>query len=124
MDQKEDISFQTKDYKAMLRTRHQSAQMGFRAMEPWPADNAARLMSIVQVWGNNEGFTLSGKFQIDREYIQELYGLSGGEIPERSFSTALRKWVQRYEDVKSENSLYFKEAHDWIMKMYGFKLIF
>lgn len=115
---------QMRDYRAMLQTRHQTAQLGFRAMEPWNPDKAARLMAIVQVWGNNENFTLSPKFNVDREYIQEIYGISGGKVPDQVFSTHLRKWVSRYEDVKSENSLYFKEAHDWIMKMYGFKLIF
>lgn len=114
---------QMRDYRAMLHTRHQAALLGMPAMEPWPPDKAARLMAIVQVFGNNEGFTLSPKFNIDRRYIQEQYGIDGGETPDVTFAQCLRKWVARYEAVKDEHDILFYEANLWIQKMYNFKLI-
>ena len=114
--------FPINDYKSMLRTRHTAAQLGIPAMEPWPTDRAARLMAIVQVFGNNEGFTLSPKFNADREYIQAIYGLSGGERPDTLFADELRKWVRMFEKVKTEDDTDFRLAHGWIMSMYNFKL--
>lgn len=111
-----------KDYIAMLRTRHSAAQLGIPALEPWPVDKAARLMAILQVFGNNEGFTLSTKFNADRVYIQEIYGIGGGEVPNIEFADSLRKWVQIYEGVKDKDDPYFKLASEWIQGMYEFKL--
>lgn len=118
------LDFPTHDYKAMLNTRHQAAQMGIASMEPWPVDKAARLMAIVQVWGNNEGFTMSPKFNADREYIQQLYSIYGGVVADNSFIEHLRKWLGRYYDAKSEAAQDFVDAHDWIKQMYNFKLLF
>ena len=114
---------QMRDYRAMLATRHQAALLGMPGMEPWPPDKAARLMAIVQVFGNNEGFTLSPKFNIDRRYIQEQYGIDGGEVPDETFAQCLRKWVSRYESVKDKNDILFYEANLWIERMYNFKLL-
>lgn len=111
------------DYLAMLRTRHQAAQLGMPGMEPWPVDRAARLMAIVQVFGNNEGFTLSNKFNADRQYIQEIYHIEGGAVPDPAFADALRRWVTLYEGVHDSTDPYFKLAAQWIGEMYGFKLL-
>lgn len=113
---------QMRDYRAMLTTRHQAALLGMPGMEPWPPDKAARLMAIVQVFGNNEGFTLSPKFNIDRRYIQELYGIDGGQTPDPTFAQHLRKWVARYEAVQTDNELIFYEARQWLERMYNFKI--
>lgn len=111
------------DYLAMLRTRHSAAQLGIPAMEPWPIDRAARLMAILQVFGNNEGFTLSSKFNADRVYIQDIYGIEGGSTPDPDFADALSRWVAIYEGVKDKDDHYFTVASDWIRSMYGFKLL-
>lgn len=113
---------QMRDYSAMLATRHQASLLGMPSMEPWPPDKAARLMAIVQVFGNNEGFTLSPKFNIDRRYIQDLYGIEGGRVPDETFTHCLRKWVSRYEGIKDENTFDFFEAKRWIKKMYNFEI--
>lgn len=117
------MDFPITDYRNMLISRHRVAQLGMTAMEPWPVHRAARLMAIVQVWGNNEGFTLSPKFNADREYIQELYGIRGGYVPDEDFKADLRVWVERFESVKSDTAMDFIDARDWIKKMYGFKLL-
>lgn len=114
--------FPVRDYKAMLYSRHQVALMGMPGMEPWNIDKAARLLAILQVFGNNEGFTLSPPFNADREYIQDIYGLSGGNVPNADLSAALRRWVAIYEGVKERTDPVFVEARQWIKDKYGFEL--
>ena len=115
--------FPIADYKAMLNTRHSAAMtLGLAGMEPWPADKAARLMAVVQVFGNNEGFTLSPKFNADREYIQEVYELHGGGRPNKRFVQSLKEWVSIYEHVKDKEDIDFKSAEKWIREMYNFQL--
>lgn len=117
------MDFPVEDYKKMLATRHDAAkQFGMASMEPWPVVNAARLMAIVQVFGNNEGFTLSPKFNADREYIQETYGLNGGGRPDPLIVEHIRMWVFRYEAVKDKKDHEFVGAEKWIKEMYGFQL--
>lgn len=112
-----------KDYRAMLQTRRSAVLLGLKGMDPWPPAKAARLMAIVMVWGNNEGFSLSPKFQIDREYIQEVYNIDGGRTPDNDrFNDYLRHYVERMEAVSDESDPYFIEASDWIHEMYNFKL--
>lgn len=111
-----------RDYRAMLATRHQAAQLGMPSMEPWPPDKAARLMAIVQVFGNNEGFTLSTKFNIDRQYIQQLYHIEGGEVPDAEFAERLREWLSIYTLVKTRDEPVFQSAERWIKQMYNFQL--
>lgn len=123
MTEQETEEMQWCDYRAMLQTRHQTATMlGMIGMEPWPPHKAARLMAIVQVFGNNEGFTLSPKFKIDREYIQQLYHIDGGEVPDADFAAHLRYWVRQYELVGGPNDRVFIDAKEWIKKMYNFQL--
>lgn len=114
---------QWRDYRAMLQTRHQAATMfGMAGLEPWPPDKAARLMAIVQVFGNNEGFTLSPKFKIDREYIQDLYHIHGGDVPDQSFDKNLQRWVSVYQPLKDKDDYHFLTAERWIKQMYNFQL--
>lgn len=109
--------FDRDDYMAMLRTCQQVP-----GMSQWPPQRAARLMAILQVWGNNEGFVYSPKFNCDREFIQEIYHLQGGEVPDRAFTAHLRAWIATYEDL-DEHSPLFRDAREWIQQKYGFKLI-
>lgn len=107
----------------MLYTRHEAAKLGIKPMEPWTPANAARLMAIVFTFGNNEGFTLSPKFNVDREYIQDIYHIDGGCTPDdQRFNDYLRHYTERFGAVNEDSDPYFKEAADWIMQMYGFKI--
>lgn len=123
MTEQETEEMQWRDYRAMLQTRHQAATMlGMTGMEPWPPHKAARLMAIVQVFGNNEGFTLSPKFKADRDYIQELYHINGGEVPDQSFAKNLQRWVSVYQPLKDKDDYHFLTAARWIKQMYNFQL--
>lgn len=117
------MTFPIEEYKKMLYTRHSAAQLGLSSLEPWNEQNAARLMSIVQVFGNNEGFTLSPKFNVDREYIQDIYNINGGGVPSNGlFRDWLINWVAKYEAVNDKTDPIFVEANEWIKSMYNFNL--
>lgn len=106
-----------KDYLATLRTYH---QVGFEIIPKW---KAAWLMAIVTVWGNNEGFTLSPKFQVEREFIQEIYHINGGEVPDdEEFNAELRDYVRKAEAVTSGKDPFFRASADLIAERYNFKL--
>lgn len=116
-------NFPIDDYRRMLETRHTAARLGFCSMEPWPPNDAARLMAIVQVFGNNEGFTLSPKFNADREYIQRIYGIEGGRSPDPEFSRCLVKQVRLFENAQGDRDIDFRLAQGWIRSLYNFELL-
>lgn len=89
-----------------------------------PFDTAARVMAILYVWGNNEGFTMSNKFKCERVFIQKKYRLNGGEIPDIEFMIAVREYIEELEAyawVHPEGRTP-KWAKELIEKRYGFKL--
>lgn len=109
--------FDKKFYMATLRTAHMAG------MEVIPKDKAAKLMAILMHFGNNECLTLSPKFQCDCEYIQEVYHLRGGEVPDdMEFNQALKDYDTIYKEVKSEDDYVFQDAAKMVREMYGVKL--
>lgn len=104
-------------YLSTLRT---ARSVGMAVIPQW---KCALLMAIVTVFGNNEGFTLSPKFQCDRIYIQETYGIDGGEIPDAEFAYLLRTYVARCEAVKDDSDEFFQECAMLIKERYNFKLL-
>ena len=109
--------FDRKFYLATLRTAHSVG------MEVIPKDKAAKLMAILVAFGNNECLTLSPKFQCDCEYIQEVYHLRGGEVPDDvEFNMALSTYLHNYESVKSDDDYVFQDAAKMIKEMYNVKL--
>lgn len=104
-------------YLATLRT---ARNMGMAII---PIGKCALLMAIVCVWGNNEGFTMSPKFQCDRIYIQETYHIDGGEVPDGEFSQLIKYFVAKCEAVKDDSDEFFKECAKMISERYGIKLL-
>lgn len=91
-----------------------------------PLDTAARVMAILLLYGNNEGFTLSPKFRCECQYIQKKWGINGGESPDPDFANALQYYVKFLEDYAKE---YPKEvvpqwAKDLTQNRYGIKLLY
>lgn len=103
-------------YLATLRT---SRSVGMAVIPKW---KCAWLMAIVYVFGNNEGFTLSPKFQCDRIYIQETYHIDGGEVPDADFAELLKQYVKKCEAVKDKEDPFFKECAALINQRYNFKI--
>lgn len=66
-------------------------------------DTAARVMAVLMVFGNNEGFTMNGKFNVEREYIQERYGLRAGEVPDAEFIRRLKYYAADLEAYSAAN---------------------
>lgn len=111
------IDFDKDFYLATLRT---ARNIGIPVI---PKFRAAQIMAIVFVFGNNEGFTLSPKFQCDRIYIQETYNIEGGKTPtDESFNDMLREYIEKYEGVKNDADPVFKDAKQLIMQRYAFPL--
>ena len=82
-------------------------------------DTAARLMAITYVYGGgNETLVLSPKFQCDRKYIQERFGIQGGEIPDAYFASTLRSYVKELENSK----VCPQWVHDLMKRRYNIKL--
>lgn len=81
------------------------------------------IMAIVCVFGNNEGFTYSPRFQCDRIYIQETYHIDGGDVPNEEFAYLLRTYVARCEAVKDDSDKFFQECAKMIKERYGFTLL-
>lgn len=108
--------FDKEFYLANLRTMR---NCGMAMIPQW---KCALLMAILQVWGNNEGFTMSPKFQCDRIFIQETYHINGGETPDGGFVVMLKGFVAKCEAVKDENDPFFQDCAKLIKDRYGFKL--
>ena len=105
-------------YLATLRT---ARSVGMAVIPMW---KCALLMAIVTVWGNNEGFTLSPKFQCDRIYIQETYHIDGGEVPDQAFAEELRHYVAKCEAVTNNQDPFYLECAKLIETRYNFKLLY
>lgn len=104
-------------YLATLRT---GRSVGMAVIPTW---KCALLMAIVMVWGNNECFTLSPKFQCDRIFIQETYHIDGGKTPDEEFAYLLRTYVAKCESVSSNQDPFFIECAKLIEQRYNFKLL-
>lgn len=82
-------------------------------------DTAAKLLAIVYVLGGErEAFTHNEKLKADIEYIQEVYGIKGGETPNHTVSKMVKWYVDEIEQCDT-----FPE---WVTKLmkenYGIKL--
>lgn len=95
-------------------------------LEIVPFDVAARVMAILYLYGNNENFVYSPKFNVERKFIQAKYRLNGGESPDADFVRQLRfhiKDLETYAESHPDDRCP-KWAKDLISKRYGFKLIY
>lgn len=63
-------------------------------------DTAARLMAVLYEYGNNEGFTYNEKFLVDKEYIQDRFGLRETKTPDPEFHRILKEYIKEIEDYR------------------------
>lgn len=83
-------------------------------------DTAAKLLAIVYVLGGErEAFTHNEKLKDDIDYIQEVYGFQGGEVPNQQVAELLKSYTKELETNE-------KDYPQWAMKLmeeqYGIKL--
>lgn len=82
-------------------------------------DTAAKLLAIVYVLGGErEAFTHNEKLKADIDYIQDVYGFQGGEIPDEEVVKNVRGYVLSLELEKD----YPQWATELMNENYGIKL--
>jgi hypothetical protein len=82
-------------------------------------DTAAKLLAIVYVLGGErEAFTHNEKLKADIDYIQDVYGFQGGEIPDEEVVKNVRGYVLSLELEKD----YPQWAAELMNENYGIKL--
>jgi len=61
-------------------------------------DTAAKLLAIVYVLGGErEAFTHNEKLKADLEYIQDVYGIYGGKIPDQEVVELVKSYTKELE---------------------------
>ena len=66
-------------------------------LKPICFDTAARIMAIVYEF-DREDITHCPKLLADIEYIQNEYGIDGGQIPHQNFRDLFTKYAKEIED--------------------------
>lgn len=83
-------------------------------------DTAAKLLAIVCVLGGErEAFTHNEKLRSDLEYIQEVYGFQGGEVPDQEVVELLKSYTKELEANEKD---YPQWATKLMQEQYGIKL--
>ena len=90
-------------------------------------DTSARILAIVYVHGGGEEeMVLNRKFTNDVQYIQERFGIKGGETPDIGFAQLLQHYIRQLEDYQHEHTNEQTAVPDWARKLmldrYGMKL--
>lgn len=66
-------------------------------------DTCVKILAVLYVHGNNEDFVFNGRLMADVEYIQERFGIIGGETPDADFAERLKKTIDELERYDREN---------------------
>ena len=89
-------------------------------------DNAARIMAVLYVHGNNEAFCFNQKFLADLDYIIAEYRIGGGEIPDPEFSRLVKiysKELSEYYEIhkhdKKEGALFNDPKPQWAIDLFA-----
>jgi hypothetical protein len=87
-------------------------------------DTAAKLLAIVYVLGGErEAFTHNEKLKADLEYVQDVYGFQGGEVPNKEVADLFRKYVVELDFfTPSINQWHPQWATKLMQEQYGIKL--
>lgn len=92
-------------------------------------DTAAKLLAIVYVLGGErEEFTHNEKLKADLEYIQDVYGIKGGETPKKELFDFIHYYVvdffgsSRFDGDKQEGQYIPEWATKLMQEQYGIKL--
>lgn len=91
------------------------------------SDTAARIMSVLYVYGNNEAYAMSPKLKCDLQYISNRFHIRGGDIPDAQFVDDLNYYIgelKEYEANRRKSDKRFPEWAYWLFQnRYGIKLI-
>ena len=81
-------------------------------------DTSARILATVHSLGNNEQMALCPKLRADLEYIQRVYGIDGGEVPDPEIIQPIREYIAELEKATEVP----KWAERLFKERYGIKL--
>ena len=99
------------EYKRMLVS---AAAVGFPLIGRW---TAAKILFVVYKYGGaREEFTFNPKFLDEMRYIQQMYGVDGGEVPDEEVAA----YIQLLEEENTEEIPQW--ANDLCKERYGFSL--
>ena len=99
-------------YSQMLQC---AAAVGLPIISKW---TAAQILYIVYAYGGaREEFTLSPKFRAEMRYIQTVYGVDGGEMPDLEIIAYIKQLNAENEFGKPS-----QWASDFCKQRYGFSL--
>lgn len=83
-------------------------------------DTAAKLLAIVYVLGGErEAFTHNEKLKADIDYIQDVYGFQGGEVPNQEVVELLKSYTK---ELEANDKDYPQWATKLMQEQYGIKL--
>lgn len=100
------------DYKRWLDT--------FRAagLPAISTDTSARILAVVHSLGNNENMVLCPKLRADLDYMQNVFGIQGGETPSLEIVSPLKEYINELEAATDVP----KWADKLFQDRYGIKL--
>lgn len=89
------------------------------------SDNAAKILAVVYVHGNNEFMTHNDKFLAEIKYIQQRWNIDGGLTPDGEMIFLLRKYIDSLEQYEKDNpkTPYDPWAIELFRERYGIELI-
>ena len=89
-------------------------------------DNAARIMAVLYIHGNNEAFCFNQKFLADLDYIIAEYRIGGGENPDPEFSRLVKMYSEElseyyeiHKNDKKEGALFNDPKPQWAIDLFA-----
>lgn len=105
---------------------------GIPAISP---DTSARILAVLYVHGNNEGFVSNKNLLDDIDYIKAKFHVDGGETPDADFACKVRRYIgeleaymEEHRDEETKREALFHSpipqwAKDLFLSRYNLKLI-
>lgn len=90
-------------------------------------DTAARILSVIYIYGNNEAYAMSPKLKCDLRYIQSRFSIRGGDVPDGDFADTLRWYIDELKQYDANRRKSGKPYPEWAERLfrdrYNIKLI-
>lgn len=120
-DEQQGMSVDYDFYSKMLQT---ALSVGLPIIS---SDTAARILSVLYVYGNNEAYAMSPKLKCDLQYISNRFHIRGGDVPDAQFIDDLNYYIgdlKQWEANRRKSDKRFPEWASWLFQTrYGIKLI-
>lgn len=109
----------------MRKTIPALAVIGSLWNEAITVNMAARIMAVLMVFGNHVNFAHNEKLKLEREYIEEHYGLRPDDTPDDEFLWLLKNYVAALENYgRAHRGLHNVPPTSWPMAPWAMALVF